>query len=92
MSRKSKPAPRKLARRTPAHRTRRSNRAASTSTNVARILNERDAATYIAFSQAWLRTKRREGGGPPFIRIDRAVRYNVAALDAFLSSHTVRRA
>jgi hypothetical protein len=47
-------------------------------------IGEHEAAAYIGFSVHFLRSARRHGGGPPFIRIRRAIRYFPADLDAFL--------
>ena len=54
-----------------------------------RSLIERDASDYIGWSVGWLRDRRRHGGGPPFIRVNRAVRYRVDDLDAWLAAHRV---
>jgi len=50
---------------------------------------EKDAARYINLSVAWLRVQRRDGGGPAFLRIGRAIRYRVQDLDAWLASRRV---
>jgi hypothetical protein len=67
-----------------------------TSTNDAvspAALTERDAARYIGFSREFLRQSRshgrREGRtpGPPFVKVQRTVRYLRADLDAWLATH-----
>lgn len=52
-------------------------------------LVERDAARYIAYSQSYLRKQRRLGGGPPYSRNRRSIRYRIADLDAWLTAHRV---
>jgi len=59
------------------------------------VLDEKDAATYIGMSPAFLRRARMVGRtksgstGPAFVRVPggRAVRYRVADLDAWLASN-----
>ena len=50
------------------------------------LLNEQDAANYLAMSMIWLRKGRSEGYGPPFHKIGRAVRYRLEDLDNFANS------
>lgn len=52
-------------------------------------LNEADAAAYIGSSRDYMKKKRRFGGGPPFIRIGRMIRYRVDDLDRWLEAHLV---
>jgi len=52
-------------------------------------LVERDAATYIGMSVAWMRVRRRKGGGPIFVRAGRSVRYRPADLDSWVRAHRV---
>ena len=56
-------------------------------------LTEPDAASYIGMSTAWLRQDRCRAAddrrGPAFIRVDRAIRYRLTDLDAFLNAHRV---
>lgn len=62
------------------------------------ILDERQAARYIGMSVSFLQQSRCpgtpcHGKGPKFLRIgDRAIRYRVADLDAFLESRVVHTA
>jgi hypothetical protein len=54
-------------------------------------LPERDAATYIGMSVAYLRISRMRGAtkctdAPPFVRIGKAIRYLPGDLDAWLES------
>jgi predicted DNA-binding transcriptional regulator AlpA len=52
-------------------------------------LEERDAARYICYTQAALRSWRRKGRGPAYIRYGRSVRYLRSDLDAWLARHRV---
>lgn len=52
-------------------------------------ITEQEAAPYIGLSQAWLRVARREGRGPAYLRIGRAIRYRTEDLDAYMSAHRV---
>lgn len=56
----------------------------------AHTLNCADAANYIGFSVWWLKNARRTGRGPAYIRADRAIRYRVKDLDAWLAAHVVK--
>lgn len=53
------------------------------------LLHERDAARILGLSIHWLRRKRWEGGGPPYIKLDRAVRYELNPLLQWISEHRV---
>ena len=57
----------------------------------AAALREPDAARYLGLSRPYLKRARRLGTGPIFVRIDRAIRYRIADLDAFLEAHRVVR-
>lgn len=50
---------------------------------------EGDAAKYLGMSIAYMRKARTNGRGPAYIRIGRAVRYRVADLEHFITSHRV---
>jgi predicted DNA-binding transcriptional regulator AlpA len=50
---------------------------------------EAEASQYIGMSRPWLRLQRMHGTGPAYIRIGRAIRYDVRDLDVWLSSHRV---
>lgn len=45
------------------------------------------AAIYVGFSKPQLEIWRSQGGGPPYLKLARAVRYSRADLDAWMSSH-----
>lgn len=61
------------------------------------VLTERDTATYIGMSVAFLRADRMNGHlpnrtpGPPFLKIGRAIRYRVADLDEWMQERLVDR-
>ena len=51
------------------------------------VLREADAAKYIGFSRSFLRKGRLEGRGPAYLRLGRQIRYRIADLDQWLSTH-----
>jgi hypothetical protein len=59
-------------------------------------LTEKEAAIYIGMSVPYLRASRCQGAinnrtpGPPWIKFGKAVRYEIAALDAWMSEHRKR--
>jgi predicted DNA-binding transcriptional regulator AlpA len=53
------------------------------------LIHERDAARILGLSVAWLQRKRWEGGGPPYIKIGRAVRYDRDALLRWIDEHRI---
>lgn len=53
-----------------------------------RFLTEREASTLTGLSVAWFQRSRWSGGGPPFIKISRAVRYSERSLIAWLQART----
>lgn len=58
---------------------------ARTKTQQSAVLNTREAAAYLGLSKSTLEKKRgRAGNGPPFVRMDGAVRYRRIDLDAYL--------
>jgi predicted DNA-binding transcriptional regulator AlpA len=52
------------------------------------LLTTKQAATVTGLSVAWFERKRWEGGGPPFVKFDRAVRYRESDLAAWIEAHT----
>jgi predicted DNA-binding transcriptional regulator AlpA len=58
-----------------------------------RLVRGPDAAKYIGMSDIYLRKSRCDGTryghtpAPPFVRIGRAIRYDIADLDAFIEAH-----
>ena len=53
------------------------------------LLNEQQAADYTGLSVHTLRTKRCRGGGPPFVKMGRSVRYKLSDLNAWIEARTV---
>ncbi len=54
------------------------------------LLTEQDAAPILGMSIAWLQRKRWEGGGPPYVKFDRAVRYRESDLNAWIEARICR--
>ncbi len=54
----------------------------------AQCLNEKRASQLIGCSPALLRKLRRVGGGPPFIKVGRLVRYRLRDVEKWLDGHT----
>jgi predicted DNA-binding transcriptional regulator AlpA len=52
-------------------------------------INEPQAAEFLGVSVRTLQAWRVRGGGPPYVKIGRAVRYQRRALIAFQEQHTV---
>jgi predicted DNA-binding transcriptional regulator AlpA len=55
-----------------------------------KLLTEKQAAPIVGMSRAWLQRKRWEGGGPPYVKYDRAVRYRMEDLLAWVEAHAGR--
>lgn len=57
-----------------------------------RLLTTVEAACYLGVSEHWLKTSRfrPELDGPPFIKMNRAVRYDIHDLNAWLDAHRFR--
>lgn len=55
-----------------------------------RKLTTAEAADYLNLSPSYLYQRRRAGDGPTFLRCGRAVRYDVADLDAWLEKRRRR--
>jgi excisionase family DNA binding protein len=51
-------------------------------------LTPKEAAALLALHPDTLRRYRREGGGPPFTRIGRVVRYSLAAVEAWMAQRS----
>lgn len=58
-----------------------------TALTLPRMLNEKQAAQLLAVSIAALRRWRREGRGPRFTRLERCVRYDLRAIERFLTEN-----
>lgn len=53
-----------------------------------RLDTEREAAAYLNVSPRTLQAWRLRGGGPAFVKLGNAVRYDRTALDRFIESST----
>ena len=56
-----------------------------------RLISEEEASKITGLSKAWFQRKRWAGGGPPFVKFDRAVRYKESDLLAWIEAHSGRR-
>jgi predicted DNA-binding transcriptional regulator AlpA len=54
-----------------------------------KLAKEPEAARYIEMSRPWLRLQRMRGDGPPYVRLGRAIRYDLRDLDAWLETKKV---
>ena len=52
-------------------------------------ISEREAAPYTGLSTHGLRAMRRQGRGPAYLRLGRAIRYRIVDLDAWMTAHRV---
>lgn len=59
--------------------------------NISRLLTEAEAAEITGYSRSWFQRKRWEGGGPPFRKIGRSVRYPTDELAVWIETHVLRR-
>ena len=51
-----------------------------------RLLNQKEAASYLNMSSRFLEARRHRGGGPPFVRVSaRAIRYRQEDLEEWIS-------
>lgn len=53
------------------------------------LLKEKEVDAEYRLLISWLRKMRRLGGGPPFLKIGKMVRYRRADVEAFLAAHLV---
>ena len=53
-----------------------------------KLITEKDAAVLFGLSVSWFQRKRWAGGGPPYIKFDRAVRYRETELDAWINARS----
>ncbi len=65
-------------------------RAAGEELPVSEYLDTTQAAALLGFTRRVLEHGRSRGGGPPFCRVDRHVRYTVVDLRAFMAERKVR--
>lgn len=52
-----------------------------------KLLNQKQVAEMIGFSEAWLERKRWEGGGIPYRKLGRSVRYDEHDVIAWVETH-----
>lgn len=52
-------------------------------------VDTKGAAARLGISPRTLEGQRVYGGGPPFVRLGRTIRYRVADLDAFMAARTI---
>ncbi len=52
-----------------------------------KLLNTIETANRIGIKPGWLTKRRVFGGGPPYLKVGRAVRYDPAAIDEWLAEH-----
>jgi predicted DNA-binding transcriptional regulator AlpA len=57
---------------------------------VDKLLTTEQAAELTGYSRHWFQKKRCDGGGPPFVKFDRAVRYKESDLAAWIERHAGR--
>jgi predicted DNA-binding transcriptional regulator AlpA len=51
-----------------------------------RLISEKEAAQITGLSVAWFQRKRWAGGGPPYVKIGRCVRYRETDLVAYIDA------
>jgi excisionase family DNA binding protein len=54
-----------------------------------RLLTQSDAAKLLRLSERTLERLRLQGGGPPFVKAGRSVRYRESDLDAWIAARVV---
>lgn len=54
-----------------------------------RYVDTKSAAHHVSLHPDTLRRYRREGGGPPYSRVGRAVRYDIEELERWMAERTV---
>ena len=52
-----------------------------------RYVDTKTAAKHVGLSVSWFNQKRVFGGGPPYIKVGGAVRYDIEALDDWMSGN-----
>ena len=54
------------------------------------LLDQLEAAEILKKSPAWMERSRWNGSGPPYMKIGRAVRYPLTALQAWIDNHPMQ--
>jgi hypothetical protein len=62
----------------------------SATVDLSELLNEKEFYSQYRFSISWQRKMRRTGGGPPFVKIGRMVRYRRSDIENFIGAHLVK--
>ena len=52
-----------------------------------RLMTTRDTAIYLSVSEAALKAWRLRGGGPPWIKVGHAVRYDLQDVDSWIAQN-----
>lgn len=52
-----------------------------------RLLNEHEVAEFLGVTAGWCQKARVRGGGPPFMKLGKKVRYSTDALQKWVDSH-----
>ena len=50
------------------------------------LLNEQQTAIFLGMSISWVQRTRWEGGGPPYVKINHAVRYRQSDLEQWVEN------
>lgn len=58
---------------------------------VSKLLNQKQVAEIIGLSEAWLERKRWEGGGIPYRKLGRCVRYDEHDVMSWIEAHDKRQ-
>ena len=53
------------------------------------LINDKEAARRVGVSVAWFQQKRTTGGGPPYIKIGKSVRYRISDLNHWFALNKV---
>lgn len=58
-------------------------------TTMNKLLNQKEVATMLGMSEAWLEASRFRGKGLSFIKIGKSVRYKLSDIQAWIDKNTV---
>ena len=53
-------------------------------------MRENEAAEYLGMSLSWMQRSRWDGSGPPFVKLNHAVRYRQSDLEAWIEARLQR--
>jgi hypothetical protein len=54
------------------------------------LVDQKDAAKFLRVTEKFLEARRHRGGGPPFVRVGRLVRYRKQSLLEWIAAREVR--